>query len=113
MHAHNPGFTLTISLKVATIKAKSYIKVILVGFFLKKSYSGQLGHFGPKNATLHYYNSGSAINIFLILHNQRGEEVHQNYMIGFSKKDLIQGNLVILGQKKMCHHNSGSTQTIF
>ena len=64
MHAHNPGFTLMISLKVATIKAKSYIKVILVGFFLKKSYSGQLGHFGPKNATLHYYNSGSAINIF-------------------------------------------------
>ena len=36
MHAHNPGFTLTISLKVAAIKAKSYIKVILVGFFLKK-----------------------------------------------------------------------------
>ena len=37
MHAHNPGFTSRISLKFATIKAKSHIKVILV-FFLKKNH---------------------------------------------------------------------------
>ena len=64
MHAHNPGFTSRISLKFATIKAKSHIKVILVFFFEKKSYSEQLGPFGPKNATLYYYNSGSAVNTF-------------------------------------------------
>ena len=87
MHAHKPGLTLRISLKFATIKTKSYIKVILV-VFLKKIIFRELGHFGSKNATLHYYNSVSAVKIFLILHNQRDEEVHQNYMIGFSRKNI-------------------------
>ena len=44
MHAHNPGFTSRISLKFATIKAKSHFKVILV-VFLKKIIFRAIGTF--------------------------------------------------------------------
>ena len=38
-------------------------------------------------------------NCFTILHNQRGQERLGNYFNGFSKRNLIQGNLVNLTQK--------------
>ena len=52
------------------------------------------------------------LRIFLILHNERGEEVDQNYINGFSekkKKILVRDKLTILVRKKMCHFNSGFT----
>ena len=33
------------------------------------------------------------------LHNERGHERHGNYINGFSERNLIQSNLVILEQK--------------
>ena len=35
---------------------------------------------------------------FTVLHNERGQERHGNYINGFSERNLIQGNLVILEQ---------------
>ena len=38
------------------------------------------------------YSSG----FFLILHNDRGREVHKNFISCFSRKNLIRGSLIIL-----------------
>ena len=46
---------------------------------------------------------------FKNLHNERDQEVHENYINRFSKKILLQCNLVILDPKVMHPHNSGST----
>ena len=44
-----------------------------------------MGHFDPKMT--HPCNSASALRIFFqILHNKRGQEVHENQISGFSKK---------------------------
>lgn len=68
-------------------------------------------HFGPKNAQLHL-SIGS--NDFLkILPSQRGQDVHQNFFNGFSKKNLIQSSWLILGRKSMGCYNSGSAPTNF
>ena len=42
-------------------------------------------------------NSGLAVRI--VLHNERGQERHGNYIDGFSKRNLIWSSLVILEQK--------------
>ena len=56
---------------------------------LKKN--SQLGHFCPTISP--YHNSGSTSRVFLkILHNKRGEKVHENYINGFSKKKSFGGN---------------------
>ena len=36
---------------------------------------------------------------FKILTNERGQERHRNYINGFSEKNIIWGNLIILAQK--------------
>ena len=39
------------------------------------------------------HNSGSAVSIFLkILHSERGQEVHESYVNGFSEKILLGSN---------------------
>ena len=43
-----------------------------------------MGYFSPENGMPSY--SGSALNLCKILHNERGQEVHENYIIFFSKK---------------------------
>ena len=65
------------------------------GFSEKKSYSGQFGYFGPKIVCS--YNFGSALKIFSILHNKRGQEVHENFIKCFLRKKFILGNLLVLG----------------
>ena len=53
---------------------------------VKKFSFGANGRFDPKMA--HHHNSGSTLRIFFfeILHNRRGQEVHENYINGFFKK---------------------------
>ena len=55
-----------------------------------------MSHFDPKTARRH--NSGSTLRIFFeILHNERNQEVHENYVNSFSEKNIILGKWVILG----------------
>ena len=35
------------------------------------------------------HNSGFALSLFQILHNVKGQEVHENYINGFSKKIIF------------------------
>ena len=64
----------------------------------------------------HFHNFGSALSFFIeILHNERGQEVHENYIKGFCEnyvKGFCEKN-VILAPKMMHPHNSGSTLRIF
>ena len=52
-------------------------------------------------------------DFFKILHNEMGQEVHENYINGFSEKILIWGKWTILGPKIACPHNFGTTLRIF
>ena len=47
---------------------------------------------------MHGHNSGSTVLIIIIIifHNQGGQEVHQNYINGFSEKILFKDNWAIL-----------------
>ena len=51
-----------------------------VNGFSEKNLSGQTGHFGPKNGTSLYI----WIHSKDFLHNERGQEIHRNYIRGFS-----------------------------
>ena len=61
--------------------------------------------FGDKQAILdlkmaHPHDFGFRLRIFFeILQNERGQELHGNYMSGFSEKILIWGEWVIQGLK--------------
>ena len=57
------------------------------GFSGKKFNLGQFGHFGPKME--HPHNFGSASDFFLILHNARGQEVHEILLVVFEKKSHL------------------------
>ena len=67
--------------------------------FLKKIFffgGGQFGHFGPKMVCLH--NCGSVLRFFFfILHNKRVQEVHENFVSRFLRKNLFWSNLIFLG----------------
>ena len=41
----------------------------------------------------------SCKDCFPILHNERDQKRHENYINGFSERNLIEGNLIILAQK--------------
>ena len=63
---------------------------------------------------VHLHNFGSALRIFLKFStNERGQQVHGNYMNGFSEKILIWGKWTNLGLKMVDPHNSRSTLRIF
>ena len=47
-----------------------------------------------------------------LFHNERVQEVHENYINGFSEK-VLQGKWTIFGLKLMHGHNSGFTLRIF
>ena len=70
-----------------------------------------MGHFGPKDSVFLVTLTCSEL-FFLILHNERGQEVME-IINGFSEKILIWGKWAILGPKMMCPHNSGSSLRIF
>ena len=56
--------------------------------FPKKSYSEQFGYFGSKMIWSH--NFGSAVRFFLlILYNKKGQEVHENCISCFLRKNVI------------------------
>ena len=84
------------------------------GFSEKKFLQGKWVILGPK--MMHWIQiwiPSKEFFFFLILHNKRGQEVHRNYINGFSGKKFLQGKRVILGPKIMCRHNSGLTARIF
>ena len=70
-------------------KAKRYMKVELMVFLKKKKIIwGKWAILGPKTA--YPYNSGSFLRSFFnILHNERGQEVDESYINGFSEKIVI------------------------
>ena len=60
--------------------------------FWKNYLSGQTGHFGPKNGA----SSSRWIcfkDFFEIFHNERGQEVHGNYINVFSEKNSHLGEM--------------------
>ena len=96
VHLHNSGTTVRIVLQYCTMKgAKRDMEIILMVFLEKKFNLGQFGHFGPK--MVHPHNFGSASDFFLILHSARGQEVHENFISCFLRKNLIWDNLIFLG----------------
>ena len=62
--------------------------------YLKKFLSGANRLFRTKNLTSCL--SDSLWRLFTILRNERGHERHGNYMNGFSERNLVHSNLVIL-----------------
>ena len=88
VHPHNSGTTVRIVLQYCTMKgAKRDMEIILMVFLEKKFNLGQFGHFGPKME--HPHNFGSASDFFLILHNARGQEVHEMLLVVFEKKSHL------------------------
>ena len=89
---------LRIFLKFCTVKvSNSYLEIILMAFPKKILFEAN-GPFRSQNG------ASSQLWIcrqdcFTILHNERGQERHGNYINGFSEKNIILGNLIILAQK--------------
>ena len=69
-------------------------------------------YFGLKMASCH--NSESTLQIFFeTLHNERGLELHENQLNGFSKKKHYFGQMGHFGPGNVClDQNSGSTRRI-
>ena len=58
-----------------------------------------MGHLGPRMSHTASQLWIRCEDCFTILHNERGQERHVNYINSFSERNLIQSNLVILEQK--------------
>ena len=58
-----------------------------------------MGHLGPRMSHPASQRWICCKDCFTILHNERGQETHGNYVNGFSERSLIQSNLAILEQK--------------
>ena len=97
-HLHNSGSAVRNVLQFCIMKrVKRVMEINVNGFFQKNPIQGNLVcHFGPKCYVLI---TGSALGVFLflILHNKRGQSVHENFISCFSRKNLIWGNLIFLG----------------
>ena len=63
-----------------------------------------MGHFGPK-IIVHLQ---SSVYTLKILHNDRCQEIYEIYISDFWKKDLVEGEWVIVGSEMLCPQNSGS-----
>ena len=88
-HPHNSGSTLRIFLKFCTVKgADRYMEIMF----------GSNGSFKTQNGTSSRFWI-CCKDCVTMLPNEKGKERHRNYINGFSEKDLIWGNLVILAQK--------------
>ena len=99
-HPHNSGLTLTIFFLdfaqwMGLIVHRSYIN----GLSKKKNWGGQMGHLGSRMSHPASQFWIRRKDCFTILHNERVQERHGNYINGFSERSLIQSNLVILEQK--------------
>ena len=69
------------------------------GLSEKKYFLEQMGHLGSRMSHPASQFWIRCKDCFTILHNERGQERHGNYINGISEKNLIQSNLVILEQK--------------
>ena len=88
---------LRIFLKFCTMKgAIRYIEIMLMAFPQKKSCLGQMDHLGLQMSSQLWIHCQDC---FKILHNERGQERHGNFINGFSEKNLILGNFAVLAQK--------------
>ena len=58
-----------------------------------------MGYLGPREAHPTSQLWICCKDFLTILHNERGQRKHGNYFNVFSKRNLIQNNLVILAQK--------------
>ena len=95
-HPHNSGLTLRIFLKFYTMKGaiNCYIEIMLMAF-PKKNLSGANGPCRTQiGASSQLWISCQ--DCFTILYSERGQDIHGNYIDGFSEKSLIPGSLVIL-----------------
>ena len=87
VYSYNSRSAVRIVLQFCTMKGvKTDMEIVLI-VVLRKSYSGQFGHFGSKIVRPH--KCGSALRVFLILENKRGQEVYENFISRFSKKFSI------------------------
>ena len=91
--------------------ADRYTKIILMAV-LKKILFGANGSFRTQNC------ASSQLwicrkNYFTILHNERGQERHGNYITGVFEKCLIRGSLVILTQKRYIRPQNFRSQNFF
>ena len=68
---------------------------IILMDFLKEIYSEQFCHFGKKWYG-HLITLDLLSGFFMILHNKRDQEVHENFVSCFLRKSLIWGNLIFL-----------------
>ena len=80
-----------------TMKGAKRVMEIILMVFLKKILFGAIGHFGSKMVRPHIFRSVLRFFIFLILHNKRDQEIHENFIRCFLRKNLIWGNLIFLG----------------
>ena len=60
-----------------------------------------------------HYNPRSAVIFSLLLHNERGQEVHENYINDISEKINVWAKWTILDLKIAHPYNCGSIVTIF
>ena len=74
---------------------RSYIN----GLSEKNFFGRQMGHLGSRMSHPVSQFWIRRKDCFTILHNKRVQERHGNYINGFSERNLIQSNLVILEQK--------------
>ena len=87
-------------LKFCTMKgAIRYIEIMLMAFSPKKILFGANGLFRTQMSSQLWIHCQDC---FKILHNERGQERHGNFINGFSEKNLILGNFAVLAQKWYC-----------
>ena len=98
-HPHNSGLTLRIFLKFYAMKGaiNCYIEIMLMAFPQKKL-SGANGACRIQNGASSQLWI-SCQDCFTILYSERGQDIHGNYIDGFSEKSLIPGSFIILVQK--------------
>ena len=77
-------------------RAKRDLKIVLM-VFLKKILFRAIWSFWPKNGTFLQLWIWSQV-FFLILNNEAGQQVHENFISCFLRKNLIWGNFIFLDQ---------------
>ena len=87
------------------------MRMILIIFFKKVFVWGKWTILGPK--MVHPHNSGSAVRIFEIFHNEKSQQVDESNNNGLYQKSFVQDKWAILDPKMAHLHNFGSALRIF
>ena len=112
-HPHNSGLTLRIFLKFYTMKGaiKCYIEIMLMAF-PKKNLSGANGPCRTQiGASSQLWISCQ--DCFTILYSERGQDIHGNYIDGFSEKKSYSGQFGHFGLKMVRLHDFGFALRFF